>query len=230
MISKLKIGIVDKILKMVFFTAPELKLDLEKKKIFDNLISSMNRSNKLEIDYPSPYPKHEFLRYLVKNHPVLLHGSNNTEIEELSPRPQSDWNGKRIEAVFASGDGIWPMFFATVKQKGYHGSFRNGCFAVKLDESRENRYYFFSLNKAFQEKNPWQDGMIYILPKQSFNQTSTGAVRFDEWASPQPVKPIAKLRINPQDFPFLRNVSWHDEKEKIYISWLKYKHRQTRIK
>ncbi len=90
----------------------------------------------------------------------------------------------------------------------------------------EKRYYFFSLNEEFKESYPWQEGMIYVLPGATFSQISHGLIRFDEWASPTAIKPIAKMRVSPEDFPFLKNVSWHNEQEKMNITWLKYKHRQ----
>ena len=198
----------------------------EKRNYFDNLIDSIltNPSGE-EINFDFQYQKHEFLRYLTRQKKLLFHGSNHLNITELIPKPQSDWKGRPIKAVFASGDGIWPMFFATVQHTNYRGSFRNGCFVIRDNGKEESRYYFFSLNMEYKDKEPWQDGMIYLLPKEGFHQTSTGNVRFDEWANPQIVKPISKLRVSPEDFPFKNLVSWHDEKEKIYISWLKYKKR-----
>jgi hypothetical protein len=74
------------------------------------------------------------------------------------------------------------------------------------------RFYFFSLNKEYENKDPCQEGMIYIFPKAIFEQTSKGPIRFDEWASSHPVRPIAKLKVASGDFPFLKNVSYQDEK------------------
>lgn len=210
----------------LFLPEPALRLTDDQRNYFDNLIDRLFANpSAQEIKYEFQYPKHEFLRYLTRKKKLLLHGSNNLNITELVPKPQMDWKGRPIKAVFASGDGIWPMFFATVQHTNYRGSFRNGCFVIKGKSKEESRFYFFSLNKEYKDKEPWQDGMIYLLPKEGFQQTSTGNVRFDEWANPQIVKPIAKLRVSPEDFPFKNLVSWHDEKEKIYISWLKFKKR-----
>ena len=103
-------------------------------------------------------------------------------------------------------------------------------FCYKKNELIEKRYYFFSLNQEYQQKNPWQEGMIYILPKETFQKTAKGRVRFDEWASRFPVEPIGKIKIYPEDFPFLENISWHNENESMIKSWLLYKYRWKKIR
>ena len=224
--SKIRRFLANQILNRLFLNAPEMEITEEKRQSFESLIHPfLIDPNGEEINYQVSYPKQEFLRYLVSEKQVLLHGSNHSEIEELKPRSQSDWNGKPIEAVFASGDGIWPMFFAVVQHQNYHGSYRNGCFLIRESPDIENRYYFFSLNRDYQVKAPWQNGMIYILPKKTFHQTASGTIRFDEWASLYAVKPIAKLSVSPKDFPFYPQVTWHNEQEKIYTTWLKFKKR-----
>jgi hypothetical protein len=35
----------------------------------------------------------------------------------------------------------------------------------------------------------------------------------------------AKLPVSPVDFPFLRQVSGHEESESIFTTWLRYKDR-----
>jgi hypothetical protein len=52
------------------------------------------------------FPAHELLTHLVAQHRLLLHGTNNTELEVIEPRPAHDY-GTQVEAVVASDDGIW---------------------------------------------------------------------------------------------------------------------------
>ena len=80
----------------------------------------------------TPYPRRKFLRYLVHHHPVLLHGANRSDLCTLEPRRQSDFNGRILTTVFASGDGLWSLFFATLDLAGYRGSLCNGCFVVTI--------------------------------------------------------------------------------------------------
>lgn len=223
LMQKLASALMDRL----FLTAPELHLTAEKAEALDAQYALLvATSDHAEAFYPCPYPKHEFLRYIVQEKRVLLHGSNHLQIDRLMPKQQTDWNGRLMEAVFASSDGIWPMFFATVDHANYRGSLRNGCFAMDADAASENRFYFFSLNAEYQHQYPWRDGMVYILPKDPFRKTSDTLVRFDEWVSTKPVIPLARLRVSPEDFPFWRNVAWHDEDEPIYTSWLRFKKRQ----
>ncbi len=224
MLNRAKTRLANLILGWLFLPAPEMALTPEKKAFFDQQFIEMQAQADEAARLPDPYLAHEFLRYLVREKGVLLHGSNHTTIDTLLPKKQTDWNGRPTEAVFASGDGIWPLFFAVVKHAGYRGSLRNGCFVVG-DRPGERRYYFFSLNASYQTQQPWQDGVIYILPGATFQKTGSGLVRFDEWVSPQPVRPLARLRVTPQDFPFLHQVAWHEETEKMTTSWLHYKKR-----
>jgi hypothetical protein len=167
------------------------------------------------------------MRYLVHYKDMVLHGSNRQELELLEPKEQTDYGGKRITAVFASRDGIWPMFFAIVNLKGYRGSLRNGCWVVNR-RGEEQRFYFFSVNREMLGEGLWTAGMIYILPGGTFEMTDRGVVRFDEWASGETVRPIAKLAVKPEDFPFLDQVAGHQEGESMLASWLKYKKRRRR--
>ncbi len=159
---------------------------------------------------------------------ILLHGSTNKDLDVLEPRRQTDFSGRGVTAGFASGDGIWPMFFAIVDRSNVRGSLRNGCFVVTNLRGRTKRFYFFSINQEMLRRPSWTDGMIYVLPRAPFKQTSTGVVRFAEWASEEPVRPLAKLPIGPKDFPFLNNVTGHAEEESIYASWVRFKQRQHR--
>lgn len=229
MTKKLMVFFTDILFRSLFLTSPAYPLDKHRIKTFNDLFELLVSSgNELQFDNQCPYPKYEFLQFIVREKPVLLHGSNQTNIKELVPKEQLDWNGRLMKAIFASSDGIWPMFFAIVDHQQYRGSLRNGCFVIQQEDSIEKRYYFFSLNKDYQHKNPWQEGMIYIVLKEPFQKTGKGRVRFDEWASRLPVKPIGKIKIYPEDFPFLENVSWHSENESMIKSWLFYKYRQKK--
>ena len=60
-----------------------------------------------------PYPLHELLTHLVLEHGLLLHGSNDSTLGVLEPRPARDWDTE-LHAVAACDDGIWPIFYAVV--------------------------------------------------------------------------------------------------------------------
>ena len=219
--TALRNGFTEPILEQLFFRLPPSELDDKAVAAFEQAYGTTQRGEAVRLD-PS-LQKHEFLRYLIAHHPVLLHGSNHADVDELTPRSQTDFDGNPVNAVFATGDCVWPMFFAIVDQTTFRGSMRNGCFVV--DGSEPQRYYFFSVYKEWLAKSEWCNGTIYVLPKATFRRSDTNAIRFDEWICEAPVRPLMKLPISPSDFPFLSRVAGHNEKESIYVSWLRYKER-----
>jgi hypothetical protein len=157
-----------------------------------------------KVSYACPYPKHEFLHYLVVRHRLLIHGSNRSDIELLEPRAESDNAGRIIHAVFAASDGIWPMFFAILDRKPYPFSVNNGC-----RRTPEGKTYHFSTSTRRDE--PWTEGTMYLLPRDSFEQLVDGEGQpTDQWMSRQAVRPLASLAVSPSDFPLLREVQYHE--------------------
>ncbi len=228
-LTRLKARLASAVLGHLFLRIPDLKLDNAKAQAFESLFRKDREGREgCLIEYDCAYPKSEFLRYIVAHKNVLLHGSNSFGIDTLLPKEQTDYAGKPRTAVFATGDGVWPIFFAVLDQVNFRGSLRNGCFVVTGPNGTEERFYFFSLSDTLWEQQPWTEGMIYVLPRDAFQKTSIGTTRFDEWACEEPVRPLARLPVSPGDFPFLNNVTPHRERESVYISWLCYKMRQKR--
>lgn len=212
--------------KALFLPEPDWAPDDEQRATFDQVSQSMLEAPAgSEVKYVCLSPKWEFLRYLVHDKDMVLHGSNRPDIEVLEPKEQTDYSGKRVRAVFASRDAIWPLFFAVLNTEGYRGSLRNGCWVVSR-QGQEQRFYFFSVNRERLGAGLWTEGTIYILPGQTFEMTDRGVVRFDEWASKEPVRPVARLGVEPADFLFLDQVAGHREGESMFRSWLMYKRRR----
>lgn len=211
-----------------FLQAPPWELDDAKRRAFDRLYGTVQSHPGNEIAYSLPYPRHEFLRYLVAEKDVLLHGSNRSDLTVLLPRDQTDYSGRPTQAVFASGDGLWPMFFAIVDYSVYRGSMRNACFVLDQPQGPARRFYFFSLGREMLRKGCWTGGSVYLLPRATFSPTNTARARFDEWTSRVEVHPLARLAVAPDDFPFLHQVAGHKEGEPIFTSWLRYKDRIRR--
>ena len=158
------------------------------------------------MQYVCPYPKYTFLHYLVEHHHVLVHGSSRPDIKILEPRAESDNAGRIIHAVFAASDGIWPMFFAILDRKPYPFSVNNGC-------RREpgGKVYYFSTSTLYDQ--PWTDGMMYVLPRDSFEQIQDADGKpAEQWMSRLAVRPLLKLDVIPADFPFLQQVQYHSHR------------------
>jgi hypothetical protein len=196
-----------------YLEAPVLALDARKRTAFDTLYqAALDQGPNSVIDYRAGYPKHEFLTYLVEHKGVLLHGSNNGGITRLKPKWQTDYLGKPVKAIFATPDGIWPMFFAILDREVYQGSLQNGCFWVHAPEGAAHKCYHFSINAAAVAHAPWTDGTIYVVPRDSFQRGHDLADQpLEEWTSSEPAEPLARLPVSPQDFPFLDQIEGHDE-------------------
>jgi hypothetical protein len=214
-------------LDRLFLQAPPYTPGPAATQAFDAIIrEQFGQSPARRVEYTAPFPKYEFLRYLARERGYLLHGSHRAGLESLEPATQTDWNGRPVQAVFATGDGIWSLFFAVLNRAALQGSIRNGCLVLSDPHAREERYYFFSVNGASLEAGPWTSGTIYAVPRDTFRPASAGLLRFDEWASPIRASVAAAIPVLPTDFPFLSNVTGHSEAESIYTTWLRYKERQ----
>ena len=218
-----KVEVASQYFDRLFLRAPKSTLDTNAVASFESLLQNQLPSANI-LDYDLPYPKFEFLRYLLHKG-FLLHGTKSSEMAVLEPREQIDWNGNPIQAVFATRDPFWLLYFALLDRQVLSGSLRNGCFLIERSSSQVERFYFFSVNQEDLQKNIWSDGFVYLLPGDTFYPTTKGNIRFDEWASEQAVPVVAKLPVSPDDFPFLHQVSGHEESESIFTTWLLYKER-----
>jgi hypothetical protein len=140
--------------------------------------------------YELPQPKWWFLHYLVRAG-YLLHGSNENDVEEFRTLPNFDaHNQNRVDAVFATDDAIWPLYFAVVKRPQ---SLINWCEHVP-GASR----YLFSIGADPRDPASWTPGTVYVLPHETFSPTPGSR----ELISLVPVRSRARLTVEPHDFPF----------------------------
>ncbi|CAM3603598.1 hypothetical protein [Marinicrinis lubricantis] len=207
-------------MQKLFYRSPSVEMDIEQEQYFENLLNHMRLYPHKPITATLRYPKHHFLHYLSHQLDVVFHGSNHIDIERFEPREQTLYNGQWTKSVFATTDPIWPMFYAVLDRAKVQGSFRNGCLVHK-----KKRYHFYSLNPSTMRSSPWTCGMLYILPKASFTMAGKGKLRFDEWVSSVPVKPIGRIQIHPEDFFFIDKISTHEDHESLAKTWLCYKKR-----
>ena len=166
---------------------------------FDELLEATPEG--AEISYDDPRPKWVFLHHLL-GRGFLLHGTNERYIEEFRTRATGDAHGRPIDAVFATDDAIWPLYFAVVRREGNTYGYINWCVYVR-DESR----YLFSIGRDPKSPEAWTEGWIYILPGETFQPTPESR----ELVSLVPVRPRARLRVEPDDFPFRARTMEHGE-------------------
>jgi hypothetical protein len=154
------------------------------------------------IDYTLAQPRWLFLHHLVRSG-FLLHGSNEPEIGEFRTRANNDAHGRPVNAVFASDDAVWPMYFAVVNRPVAR-SYINWCEHVP-SASR----YLFSIGSDPRDDRSWCEGTVYVLPAETFDPTPASR----ELVSEVPVRPRARLRIDPDDFPFRRQTLGHGPRD-----------------
>lgn len=198
---------------------PPFDLSSEKLAAFDALIDSTPTNG--FVDYQLTYPKWQFLSYLCKSRELVLHGSQNAGIEVVEPRKAVDVKTfSNQEAIYATTDGIFVIYFAIVDRKNFQPlSLFNSCLDIRVSPDQVmGPLYFFSITHSALLQQPWCDGVIYFLPRENFEQEPAqymlGAeIIFPHWVSTKPAKPIAKLQVKPQDFPFLANIHGHNEEK-----------------
>ena len=178
------------------------------------------------IDYQLSYPKWQFLSYLCQSRNLVLHGSQNADIEMVEPRKATDVKAfSAQEAIYATTDGIWVIFFAIVDRKNFGAlTLFNSCLDIQVSSGqRFGPLYFFSITRTALIQNPWCEGTVYILPRDKFEQESVQQmmgveITFPHWISSIPAHPVAKLNVGPQDFPFLADIHGHDDEKLIQLT------------
>jgi hypothetical protein len=169
------------------------------------------------IDYRLPDPKWRFLSHVADTGQVVLHGSGAPDIQEFHPRQSNDIRkfGNR-RAIYAASDGIWPMFFAIVDRERFpRMSISNACIRIPDPSGSASRsYYFFSIDGEIHRQKPWRTGTVYLLPGETFEHDviddPDGPMESAQAASLEAVRPVAKLVVEPADFPFLQAIRSHD--------------------
>jgi hypothetical protein len=189
------------------------KINVEDKMRLDNFIDLLNRG---ERDFSEFQPLYKWIQYAIWSQDYVVHGSTNGNIETFTPRKQTLFNGKETTAVFASNNSVWSIFFAILNPRSRVGSIRNGCF-IDDRKSKITSYYLFSIDSRC--KDPFCDGWIYFLPKESFKQGGAKA----EWICEEEVRPIASISVKPTDFPYLHSIKKHEANEPLWKTWLRRK-------
>jgi len=178
---------------LLMVEGPRLRVDAARAAAYDALLAAGG-----DIDYRLPHPRHEFLSYAVDRHGLLAHGTNAPDVEEFEPRPANEAGATQL-GVHGASDGIWPMYFATVARRPGLNLMVNGCRHTGRGD-RLRRYYYFAISHDPDDPDSWTGGTVYLLPRDTFRR-----LRAEEWLSEVPVRPVARLRVGPDDFPFRRS-------------------------
>lgn len=159
-----------------------------------------------------------FLCGLAERREIAFHGTGDPHIASFEPREPIDFAPfGHQKAVFATTDPIWAMFYAIVDRDRYSLTLNNGCIVQLDDEGRPGvPHYYFSITGDVLHEQPWRTGYVYLLPAETFVEQPAGpyaggTARVPQLASPVAVIPFARLRVAPEDFPFLAEIRGHDD-------------------
>jgi hypothetical protein len=216
------------ILPDYWLTRPSMSLAKESELAFIGLLkTAINTSGCPTIQYALPIPKWQFLCYAADHYHLAFHGSGDPNIGLFEPRQSNDLTefGNQ-KAIYAASDGLWAMFFAIVDRQRV-GSITNACISLADGSGTQHGpYYVFSVSKTALPSRPWRTGTVYLLPRGTFVTQSPMAfgsyqVHIAQLASYEPVLPLAKLTVTPEDFPFLTQIrGHHDERLQEYATAL----------
>jgi len=159
-----------------------------------------------------------FLSALAERREIAFHGTGDPNIASFEPREPIDFAPfGHQKAVFATTDPIWAMYYAIVDRDRYPLTLANGCILLVDAEGRPGLpHYFFSITGDALREQPWRTGYVYFLPAETFvaqpAETYAGrTARVPQLASPVAVTPFARLRVTPEDFPFLAQIRGHED-------------------
>lgn len=205
-----------------FYCQVQVTLDPVKSATFEALYqATLARGQGSAVDYTLPYPKHEFLRYLVEQKGLFLHGSGKADIDVLRPfRYGVDAaDHGNVSGVYADKDPIRPIYFAVVngarcfgQSNGYFNLLADGQHSSKGDLPCNERFYKLAIGVNGLRLPFWRTGMLYILPPDTFTY-------HEEWTSRTPVPPLMRLAVTPEDLP-LRDQVWGSDWRQLDTNWV----------
>jgi hypothetical protein len=183
---------------------------------FDDAADALLRGEPVDL----PEPRLEFLRWLAENRDVAFHGSPRDDLTELSTerksRDTTTWGDQT--AVYATTDPVWAIYFAVLRRDGSWRGTRNGTLGLG-----GRQHYFFAHNRGSQSPERFGPGSLYLLPLDTFEPQPplAGTVDTAHLVSRAPVRPLARVDVTSEDFPFRDRVAYYRDREPIWITLLR---------
>jgi hypothetical protein len=171
-----------------------------------------------------PEPRLDFLRWLAQNRPVVFHGSPRADLSVLSTerksRDATAWGNQ--QAVYASTDPVWAIYFACLRRDGGWKGTKNGSMG-KAGGPLYPRRYFFLHNRGSASPDRFGPGSLYLLSSSTFvaDEPLAGAIDTAHLVSREPVEPLARLDVTPDDFPFADRIGYYRDGEPNWVSLLR---------
>ncbi len=166
----------------------------------------------------------DFLRWVAENRPVAFHGSPRGDLTELSTerksRDTTAWGNQ--EAVYATTDPVWAIYFACLRRDGTWTGTRNGSMG-KPGGPLYPRRYFFAHNRGSADSGRFGPGSVYLLPLDGFvgDEPLAGVIDTAHLVSRTPVRPLARVDVTADDFPFRDRIAYYRNGESILATLLR---------
>jgi len=171
-----------------------------------------------------PEPRVEFLRWLAEDRPVVFHGSPRGDLTELSTerRSRDTTSFGDQTAVYASTDPVWAIYFAYLRRDGGWRGTKNGSIGA-VGGPLYPRRYFFLHNRGSASPERFGPGTVYVLPPESFaaQPPLAGVLDTAHLVSNQAVRPLAKVDVTQEDFPFRDRIGYFRTREPFPLSLLR---------
>jgi hypothetical protein len=171
-----------------------------------------------------PEPRLDFLRWLAETRAVAFHGSPRGDLRELSTERQSRdataWGNQ--QAVYASSDPVWAIYFACLRRDAGWTGTRNASLGQAGGPLYPRRYFFLH-NRGSASPSRFGPGSLYLLSPDGFvsDEPLAGALDTAHLVSHEPVRPLARLDVTPDDFPFADRIRYYRDGEPSLISLLR---------
>lgn len=172
----------------------------------------------------APEPRLDFLRWLAVNRPVVFHGSPRDDLRELSTerhsRDATAWGNQ--QAVYGSTDPVWAIYFACLRRDAGWTGTRNGSMG-RAGGPLYPRRYFFLHNRGSDSPERFGPGWLYLLSPSTFvaDEPLAGSIDTAHLVSLEPVRPLSRLDVTPEDFPFRDRIGYYRDREPSWVSLLR---------
>jgi len=174
---------------------PPYVTDVERRRVLDELIDAAVAGDGTLDAASCPYPAHELLTHLVVERGLLLHGSNDIDLETLEARPARDYRTE-LMSVAACDDGIWPIFYAVLARRDGLANVFTACMHLGPPHRLRRFYMFVVFDADPRVSGTWTRGAVYAVSRSGFRREWG-----NEWVSPGPVLPLLRVLVGPEDFP-----------------------------
>jgi hypothetical protein len=157
---------------------------------------------------------------LLRSHALLADGDLAQHEPIRRSRDTTAWGDQ--QALYASTDPVWAIYFACLRRDdGFRGT-RNGTLG-EAGGPLYPRSYFFVHNRGSASPHRFGPGTLYVLPAKPFAVAPplAGVVDTAHLVSKEAVTPLARVDVTPADFPFAGRIGYYRDREPIFVTLLR---------